>query len=285
MGAYVLIQHKHCHMTDHIGIVPSFSYTRRMTQGETKLKREVLVVVVSRLTGGTRYEYRNHGSTAHTERYCTVVRVHVPRTISLHLTNPATGTRPENPTEQRTNQQHSDDDDFYGLWIFYPLSIYYCRVRTMKKSDLYSSGHFISVAPGRLCLFGEHQDYLNLPVIALALPLFCRIEVKPATDSSRVLSLSFRGNVKCIDLDNIPPRQEIQKTGKRDFMLSAVQEVLEDGWILPCGADCVSSSTIPLQAGCSSSSAFCVAWIQVLAALADKSLVPIQWHSWRTEPK
>ena len=143
----------------------------------------------------------------------------------------------------------------------------------MKKSDLHSSEPFISVAPGRLCLFGEHQDYLHLPVIALALPLFCRIEAKPAKDS-RVLSLSFRGIVKCIDLDNLP--QQIQKSGERDFMLSAVQEVLADGWILPCGADCVSSSTIPLQAGCSSSSAFCVAWIQVLAALAGKSLTPIQ---------
>ncbi|MEC7694207.1 MAG: galactokinase family protein, partial [Bacteroidota bacterium] len=25
---------------------------------------------------------------------------------------------------------------------------------------------FVSFAPGRVCLFGEHQDYLGLPVIA-----------------------------------------------------------------------------------------------------------------------
>ncbi|MCH1575403.1 MAG: galactokinase family protein, partial [Flavobacteriales bacterium] len=28
---------------------------------------------------------------------------------------------------------------------------------------------FVSSAPGRLCLFGEHQDYLGLPVIAMAM--------------------------------------------------------------------------------------------------------------------
>jgi galactokinase len=40
---------------------------------------------------------------------------------------------------------------------------------------------FTSIAPGRLCLFGEHQDYLHLPVLAVALPLYCRIQVQPTT--------------------------------------------------------------------------------------------------------
>ena len=36
---------------------------------------------------------------------------------------------------------------------------------------------FVSFAPGRVCLFGEHQDYLGLPVIAAAIPLGCRMVV------------------------------------------------------------------------------------------------------------
>ena len=40
---------------------------------------------------------------------------------------------------------------------------------------------FVSFAPGRVCLFGEHQDYLGLPVIAAAIPLGCRLVVKPQT--------------------------------------------------------------------------------------------------------
>ncbi|HIO55857.1 MAG TPA: galactokinase family protein, partial [Candidatus Marinimicrobia bacterium] len=30
-------------------------------------------------------------------------------------------------------------------------------------------------SPGRLCLFGEHQDYLGLPVISMAISLRARI--------------------------------------------------------------------------------------------------------------
>nr|MDO8116777.1 galactokinase family protein [Candidatus Sigynarchaeota archaeon] len=29
----------------------------------------------------------------------------------------------------------------------------------------------VSFAPGRICLFGEHQDYLNFPVIAASIDL------------------------------------------------------------------------------------------------------------------
>jgi len=140
---------------------------------------------------------------------------------------------------------------------------------------------FISTAPGRLCLFGEHQDYLNLPVIALALPLTCTIEVIPRNDS-RNLSLKFGTNVWSIHLDKIPPKQVVKDGDDLDFALAAVHEVLADGWVFRSGADCVSTTTIPLQAGCSSSSAFCVAWIQVLAKLANNqtTLSPLQVAQW-----
>jgi galactokinase len=142
---------------------------------------------------------------------------------------------------------------------------------------------FAATAPGRLCLFGEHQDYLNLPVIALALPLACRIDVTPNSTTSRDLILRFGDNVWKVNLDNIPPKQVIGEGGSEkelDFALAAVHEVLDDGWIIQCGADCVSTTTIPLQAGCSSSSAFCVAWIQVLSRLSGKSLSPLELAQW-----
>lgn len=140
---------------------------------------------------------------------------------------------------------------------------------------------FISTAPGRLCLFGEHQDYLNLPVIALALPLTCTIEVIPRNDS-RNLILKFGTKVWSIHLDKIPPKQVVKDGDDLDFALAAVHEVLADGWVFHSGAECVSTTTIPLQAGCSSSSAFCVAWIQVLAKLATNqtTLSPLQVAQW-----
>ena len=33
----------------------------------------------------------------------------------------------------------------------------------------------ISKAPGRVCLFGDHQDYLGLPIIACAINRFVEI--------------------------------------------------------------------------------------------------------------
>jgi galactokinase len=141
---------------------------------------------------------------------------------------------------------------------------------------------FTSVAPGRLCLFGEHQDYLNLPVIALAIPLKCMIQVTPTiTDDSRIrilqiqvpaLELTFR-----YDLNNLPPRQSsLDDIPNPDFALAAIHEALSDGWKFKCGANCVSTTDIVMQAGCSSSTAFCVAWVQVLARLASQQLTPIE---------
>jgi galactokinase len=142
---------------------------------------------------------------------------------------------------------------------------------------------FISTAPGRLCLFGEHQDYLNLPVIALSLPLACTIHVTPDKDSRELIlhmpamGLNQEGVVWSIHLDRIPPKQgSVAVSGATlsedeeplDFALAAVHEMLKDGWVFDQGgAVCVSTTTLPLQAGVSSSSAFCVAWIQVLAKL------------------
>lgn len=146
-----------------------------------------------------------------------------------------------------------------------------------------SQSPFISAAPGRLCLFGEHQDYLNLPVIALALPLACTIHVTPKKDTRELIlhvpamGRNHEGVVWSLHLDHIPPIQGLAVVGSEnpgkeeeplDFALAAVHEMLEDGWVFDQGgAECVSTTTLPLQAGVSSSSAFCVAWIQVLARL------------------
>ncbi|MDC0235199.1 galactokinase family protein, partial [Candidatus Marinimicrobia bacterium] len=36
--------------------------------------------------------------------------------------------------------------------------------------------HLEISTPGRICLFGEHQDYLGLPVIAMAISLRGKIK-------------------------------------------------------------------------------------------------------------
>ena len=36
----------------------------------------------------------------------------------------------------------------------------------------------LSTAPGRVCLFGDHQDYLELPVIACAIDRMMQIDAE-----------------------------------------------------------------------------------------------------------
>ena len=36
----------------------------------------------------------------------------------------------------------------------------------------------ISIAPARICLFGDHQDYLGLPIIACAIDKYITLTAK-----------------------------------------------------------------------------------------------------------
>ena len=44
-------------------------------------------------------------------------------------------------------------------------------------------------SPGRICLFGEHQDYLGLPVIAASISLRVTIEGQPREDMTVTVDL------------------------------------------------------------------------------------------------
>ena len=38
-------------------------------------------------------------------------------------------------------------------------------------------------APARICFFGDHQDYLNLPVIAGTINRYIQIEAEPSKEN------------------------------------------------------------------------------------------------------
>lgn len=153
---------------------------------------------------------------------------------------------------------------------------------------------FVSVAPGRLCVFGEHQDYLELPVIALALPLYCRIEVsvEPSNDNCTIeLHIPQLNRTNRYDYGNLPDRNRgtideslhpgnsappVLLENDPDFALAALQEAYDSGWRLHGCIMCRSISELPIRAGCSSSSAFVTAWIQALAYLANIPLSPLE---------
>lgn len=57
--------------------------------------------------------------------------------------------------------------------------------------------HIRVTTPGRMCLFGEHQDFLGLPVIACVIDLAMEIVVNTIR-----LTIVCSSSVK---LDNVPP--------------------------------------------------------------------------------
>lgn len=119
--------------------------------------------------------------------------------------------------------------------------------------------------PGRICLFGEHQDYLGLPVIAAAISR--RIQVA----AHQVDQRGFR-----LDLPDIQDSVNIPFDGKplpypqiRDYFRSAVNVLLREGFTFQKGIEGTVHGNIPINSGTSSSSALLVTWLTVLTQLAD----------------
>jgi galactokinase len=121
-------------------------------------------------------------------------------------------------------------------------------------------------APGRICLFGEHQDYLGLPVITAAINLRIAIEGKKRKDRIFQLDLPDIHDQETIDLD-----QPIRYIKERDYFRSSLNVLLCENISIPNGYDCVVRGNIPINSGTSSSSALIVAWIQFLLTIASDS--------------
>lgn len=117
----------------------------------------------------------------------------------------------------------------------------------------------ISIAPGRTCLFGDHQDYLGLPIIACAISR--NIKLEAVENGLRLLNLDKPDiNIKrVIDIDS-----EIPNIEKGDHLLFALKVLKRYGCIPTKGYDITISGNLPINAGTSSSSALVVSWINFL---------------------
>lgn len=125
-------------------------------------------------------------------------------------------------------------------------------------------------APGRICLFGEHQDYLGLPVVAAAIDVRCHIESSSREDRTVHVQLEDLGTALCFDLDDLP------EPTPRAYWLSALKVADAEGWLPQSGWNASVKSTIPQQAGASSSTALVVAWCALIAARSGQS-VNAEW--------
>ena len=57
--------------------------------------------------------------------------------------------------------------------------------------------------PGRICLFGEHQDYLGLPVIAMAISLRANIVGEKRQDRKIIIHKQDLDKKEIFSLDNL----------------------------------------------------------------------------------
>jgi galactokinase len=121
-------------------------------------------------------------------------------------------------------------------------------------------------APGRLCLFGEHQDFLGLPVIALAMTR------EITFTGTRRPDCLFRIHLPDVDdRDEFDAREELPYRSKRDYLRSAVNVLRRAGLTMHTGYEVRVSGNIPINAGCGSSSSMLIAWIGFLIASQDRS--------------
>ena len=116
-------------------------------------------------------------------------------------------------------------------------------------------------APGRICLFGEHQDFLGLPVIACAVDLTIEISGTPRPDGVFRVDMPDVGRTEELDGAGL-----LQYAHKRDYLRAAVNVLRRHGLVIERGYDCVVHGTIPINAGTASSSALVVAWVTFLLA-------------------
>lgn len=123
-------------------------------------------------------------------------------------------------------------------------------------------------APGRICLFGEHQDYLGLPVIASAISLRLRISGSRREDNLVRIGLPDISGEESFKIG----AEELSYKSERDYFRSGYNILLREGLTFSSGVDCVLIGNIPINAGTSSSSALVVAWIDFLARMSDQAV-------------
>lgn len=128
----------------------------------------------------------------------------------------------------------------------------------------------IASTPGRICLFGEHQDYLGLPVIAAAISRRMNIEASRRDPDGAppevCLSLPDVHSEKRFLIDTFP----LAYTNKRDYFRSAMNVLYRDGLRFSADIEGRVWGNIPINAGTSSSSALIVSWLNLLSQLADE---------------
>ena len=122
--------------------------------------------------------------------------------------------------------------------------------------------------PARVCFFGDHQDYLGLPVIAGAIDRYINLEAIPNQSNSFKLDLLDINEVVSITLDD-----DSNDVENGDFLRASLAVLKQKGLRFRQGYSIKIWGNIPVNAGLSSSSALTIAWIRFLIAIQEKPLL------------
>ena len=117
-----------------------------------------------------------------------------------------------------------------------------------------------SLAPGRTCLFGDHQDYLGLPIIACAIDRFIILEALENNSNSFNISKPDINEQRTIKINSIDENSDVIG----DHFLAVLKVLKTHNCIPDKGYDITITGNIPINAGLSSSSAVVVSWVQFL---------------------
>ena len=115
-------------------------------------------------------------------------------------------------------------------------------------------------APGRINLFGEHQDYLNYPIIAMAISKHIYLKAEKITSPTFSIELSDLNEFIEIKLNN----KKLEYQSRRDYIRSGYNQFIRNGFKFQSGYRVKITGDIPINAGAASSSALVIAWLYFL---------------------
>jgi Galactokinase len=131
--------------------------------------------------------------------------------------------------------------------------------------------------PSRICLFGEHQDYLGLEIIASAINLRFYTSIQERLDKlikirirdERLNTLGAVNSSKLYEEKVIDLSKPIIYENKRDYLKSSINLLLKSGYNIENGYDITMDSEIPIGKGMSSSTTMIVVLIKALLEAID----------------
>lgn len=143
---------------------------------------------------------------------------------------------------------------------------------------LMESAQFVSSAPGRVNLLGEHVDYNGGAVLPMAIDRFVRIEARMQEGGKISIEARDLGSAVEFSIDSLAQKVDTQGRNLPSWALypAGVAWALDQhGWEVQ-GIQAVFNSSVPVGAGLSSSAAVEVAFGSLWQAVAGFSLPPLE---------